>query len=184
MVNQTIFTMENITRTKQILQIMYVLTWIAFVGLMIETGAILVSYVVSCINPGAAENMYKDLKLGELRALSIWQFTLSVSYTAAISGMKAFVLFLVIKALSKVNLANPFTVEVAAILERISYILSGIWIVAVVNNQHAGWLLKRTAIHSETFSSEEFIFMARLVFIISQVFKRGVEIQSENDLTV
>ncbi|MEO6685433.1 MAG: DUF2975 domain-containing protein [Dyadobacter sp.] len=172
------------TRTKQILKIMYVLTWIAFIGLMIETGAIMVSYVVSCINPETAGNMYKDLKLEELRDLSIWQFTLSVSYIIAVSGMKAFVLFLVIKALSKVNLANPFTNEVVAILEKISYILLGIWIVAVLNNQHAGWLLKRTGIRSETFSADEFIFMAGLVFIISQVFKRGVEIQSENDLTV
>lgn len=184
MIPQTIFIMENYTRTKQILQVMYVLTWIAFVGLMIETGAILVSYVVSCINPATAENMYKDLNLEELREISIWQFTLSVSYMLAVSGMKAFVLFLVIKALSKVNLANPFTVEVVAILERISYILLGIWIVAVINNEHADWLMKRTGIESKTLSSEEYIFMAGLVFIISQVFKRGVEIQSENDLTV
>jgi hypothetical protein len=30
----------------------------------------------------------------------------------------------------------------------------------------------------------EFLFMAGLVFIISPIFKRGVELQSENELTV
>jgi hypothetical protein len=30
----------------------------------------------------------------------------------------------------------------------------------------------------------EFIFMAGVVFIMSQAFKRGVEIQSDNDLTI
>ncbi len=163
---------------------MYVLTWIAFIGLMIETGAILVSYVVSCFNPGAAKNLYKNLNLQELRAFSLGQYTMSVSFVLAISGMKAFVLFLVIKALSKVNLANPFTSEVARLLEKISYILLEIWIIVVLNNEHAGWLLKRTGITSESRSAEEFIFMAGLVFIISQIFKRGVEMQSENDLTV
>ncbi|MCF0058802.1 DUF2975 domain-containing protein [Dyadobacter sp. CY356] len=176
--------METDTRTKQILNVMYVLTWIAFVGLMIETGAILVSYVVSCLNPGAAKNLYKDLNLEELRTFSIYQYTMSVSFIIAVSAMKAYVSFMVIKALSKVNLANPFTVEMVSILEKISYTLLGIWIVAVLNNEHVSWLLKQTSITSETLSAEEFIFMAGLVFIISQVFKRGVEIQSENDLTV
>ena len=176
--------METDTRTKQILNVMYVLTWIAFVGLMIETGAILASYVVSCVNLGDAKNLYKDLNLEELRRFSIYQYTMSVSFIVAVSGMKAYGSFLVIKALSKVNLENPFTVEMVSILEKISYTLLGIWIVAVLNNEHVSWLLKRTGITSETLSSEEFIFMAGLVFIISQVFKRGVEIQSENDLTV
>lgn len=176
--------MEKDTRTKQILNVMYVLTWIAFVGLMIETGAILVSYVVGCINPGASKNLYRDLNLEELRAFSIWQFSWSVSFLFAVSGMKAYVSYLVITALSKVNMANPFTTEMVTILEKISYILLGIWIVAVLNNQQVEWLLKQTDITSETLSADEFIFMAGLVFIISQVFKRGVEIQSENDLTV
>ncbi|GLU53977.1 hypothetical protein Dfri01_34380 [Dyadobacter frigoris] len=62
--------------------------------------------------------------------------------------------------------------------------MSGTWIVAVLNNEHADRLFKRTGIISEAWAAEEFIFMAGLVFIISRVFKRGVEIQSENDLTV
>lgn len=176
--------MENQTKTKQILQVMHVLTWIAFIGLMIDTGAVLVSYVVSCVNPEAAKHLYKELNFEELREFGIWQYTMSISFIIAVSGMKAYVLFLVIKALSKVNLANPFTNEVVEILENISYILLGIWIVAVMNNEHADWLLKQSGINSKMLSSEEFIFVAGLVFIISQVFKRGVEIQSENDLTV
>ncbi|TDE17149.1 DUF2975 domain-containing protein [Dyadobacter psychrotolerans] len=176
--------MKTDTKTKQILQVMHVLTWIAFIGLMIEAGAILVSYAVSCVNPEAVKNLYKDLNLEELREFSFWQYTMSVSFLVAISGMKAYVLFLVIQALSKVNLENPFTIEVVLILEKISYNLLGVWIVAVINNRQTEWLLRRTGITSETLAAEEFIFMAGLVFIISQVFKRGVEIQSENDLTV
>ncbi|MBE9462641.1 DUF2975 domain-containing protein [Dyadobacter subterraneus] len=176
--------MRNDTRTKQILDVMYVLTWIAFVGLMIETGAILVSYVVSCINPEAAKNLYKNLNLEELREFSIWQYTYVVSFILAVSAMKAYVLYLLITALSKVNLVNPFKIEVVHILERISYILLGIWIVALLNNENVGRLLKTAGINSEKLAADEFIFIAGLVFIISQVFKRGVEIQSENDLTV
>jgi len=89
-----------------------------------------------------------------------------------------------IKVLSKVNLQNPFTTEVARLLERISVVLLGIAIVAFMNNAQAGWLLKTNGVAQYKLAIDEFLFMAGLVYIISQVFKRGVEIQTENDLTV
>jgi Protein of unknown function (DUF2975) len=163
---------------------MYILAWVAFIGLMIKAGAILISYGVSCVNPEAASNLYKGMDLYPLRQYSFWHYTRTISFMVAISGMKAFVLFLVIKTLSKVNLMNPFTIEVARNIERISYVLLTIWIIAILDNAQNGWMLKRTGIILEGWDSGEFIFIAGLVFIISQVFKRGVELQSENDLTV
>ena len=176
--------MKTKTRTEVILIVMNILAWVTFIGLMIEAGAILISYGVSCVNPEAAKDLYKGLNLYNLSQFSFWYYSLSVSFMVALSCMKAYVAFLVIKTLSKVNLKNPFTIEVARILERISYVLLGTWIVAVLNNAYTGWLLKRTGELQGDWVTVEFIFMAGLVFIISQVFKRGVEIQSENDLTV
>lgn len=154
------------TRTKQILVVMHILTWIAFIGLCVQTGAILISYGVSRVNGEGAKDLF------------------SVSFIAALSGMKAYVLYLVIKALSKVNLVTPFKIEVVRILEKMSYVLFGCWIISILNNAYASGSLKSIAIIQQGWSNEEFIFMAGIVFIISQVFKRGVEIQSENDLTV
>lgn len=172
------------TRTEQILIVMNILAWVAFVGLMIKAGALLVSYGISCINPGAARNLYQEHGLYNLRQFNFWHYTLSVSLLIALSGMKAFVFFLAIKILSKVNLMNPFKIEVAQILQRIGYVLLGTWCMAMLANAHTGWLLKETGELHGDWVSTEVIFMAGLVFIISQVFKRGVEIQSENDLTV
>lgn len=172
------------SRTGQILDIMYILAWVAFIGLMIEAGAILISYGVSCVNPEAARKLYKGLDLYPLRQYSFWHYTQSVSFLVALSAMKAFIFFMVIKTLSKVNLKNPFTIEVARIIEKISYVLLGTWIITILNNAQNGGLLKRTGIFIEDRDAGEFIFMAGLVFIISQVFRRGVELQSENDLTV
>lgn len=172
------------SRTKRLLTVMLILTWIAFIGLMIKPGAILVAYIVSCVNPEATRKMYPGLDQGALRQFSFWHYTLSVSFTLALYAMKAFVLYLVIKAMSAVNLVNPFKMEMVRILEWISYVLLGTWIIATLHNMHTGWLMKRTGIEQETWPAETFIFIAGLVFIISQIFKRGVEIQSENDLTV
>lgn len=79
---------------------------------------------------------------------------------------------------------NPFKMEVAHTLERISYVLFGTWVVGKVGNAYTGWLLKITGELFGSWVSGEFVLMAGLVYIISQVFKRGVEIQNENELTV
>ncbi|HEV8513872.1 MAG TPA: DUF2975 domain-containing protein [Cyclobacteriaceae bacterium] len=172
------------TRTFQILTIMHILAWVAFVGFMIEAGAVLVSYCVSVVNPDAARNLYKGLDLYSLRQFNGWHYTGSVSFIIALSLMKAYVSFLVIKTLSKVNLMNPFTMEVSKKMEKISYVLFEIWIVSMLKNAHTGWLLKATGGLQGEWVNGDFILMAGLVFVLSQVFKRGVEIQSENELTV
>jgi len=178
------FEIKTNTKTEQILTVMYFITWCAFIGILIQTGVILLSYGVSWVNPQAAMDLYEGLDLHTLRQFNVWHYTQAVSFMVALSAMKAYILFLVIQALSKVNLMNPFTIEVAKKLETISSVLFGVWLVSVLNNSHARWLLKTTGIVHETSGAEEYIFIAGLVFIISQVFKRGVEIQSENELTV
>jgi hypothetical protein len=172
------------TRTEQILTVMHILSWVAFIGLMIVAGAILTTYVVSLFNPEAARNMYKGMDLYDLKQFSFWHYTATVSFMIALSCMKAFIAYLAIKTISKVNLKNPFTIEVAHILERISSVLLGTWVITMLSNAHTTWLMHKTGVLHGMWATGEFIFMAGLVFIISQVFKRGVEIQSENDLTV
>jgi hypothetical protein len=172
------------TRTELVLTVMHILTWVAFIGLMIKAGAILVSYGISWVNPVAAGNLYLGLNLYNLSQFSFGHYTLFVSLMVILLCMKALICFLIIKTLSKVKLMNPFTMEVARTLERISLVLMITWAFAVAGSAHTAWLMERTGTLRDDGAAGEFIFMAGLVFIISQVFKRGVEIQSENDLTV
>jgi len=172
------------SRTETVLVIMNVLAWVAFIGLLIKLGSILISYGVSWVNPEAARNLYKKLNLHELREYSFWHYSVAVSFTVAIWSTKAYIASIAINILSKINLANPFTIEVSKKLDNISYSLLGIWITSTLANGHNAWLSKSTGIQGTDFTSGELIFMAGLVFIITQVFKRGVELQSENDLTV
>ena len=111
------------TRTEQILTVMNILAWVAFIGFIINAAAILASYGVSLVSPATARAMYKGMNLHELRQYNIWHYTMGVSFMIAISCMKAFVSFLAIKTLSKVNLANPFKIEVAQLLERVAHVL-------------------------------------------------------------
>ncbi|HEY3402474.1 MAG TPA: DUF2975 domain-containing protein [Ohtaekwangia sp.] len=173
------------TRTEQILTVMNILAWVAFIGFSIEAGALMISYGISFVNPEGAKNFYKGLDLFSLRETRFWDYTGVVSFMVAVAILKSTVWMQVIKVTSKINLVNPFTMEIASILEKISYSLFSIWLVGMLSNGYTQWLEKNTGVdYYGKFVQGEFIFMAGLVFIISQIFKRGVEIQSENELTV
>jgi len=172
------------TRTEVILTTMHVLAWIVFIGLLIKTGAILFTFTLSYFKPTVAQDLYKGLDLYDLRQSSFYNYGLYLSFMIALSAMKAYIAYLVIQTLSKVNLQNPFTAEVAGRVETISYVLLGSWIVVQLSSAHSEWLSKRTGELLSSGNGGEYLFIAGLVFIIAQIFKRGVELQSEQELTV
>ena len=163
---------------------MNVLTWITFIGLMIEAGAILVSYAVSIINPNGLLKMYKGLDYYTLRQYDFWHYTGIISLKAAILIIEAYTAFLVIKVLSTIKITNPFTMDVAQRLEKIAYTLMLAWGAIMLYNGQLKWLSKEVAGLQENKLSSELIIYAGLVFVIAQIFKKGVEIQNENELTV
>jgi hypothetical protein len=167
------------TRTKKILRFALIMTWIVFIALMVQTGALLVTYGVTIFNPQAEKHMY----LGhELYAISIYSFdhyTLAVFFTTAILAMKAFIAYIVIRDLSEVKMENPFTTDTAWTLEWISYILLGITFLAIFTNLQAAWLLKNMGVPIPNAPVEEYVFVTVIVYVISLVFKRGVELIAE-----
>jgi len=76
--------------------------------------------------------------------------------------------------------------EVENKLGRIAYLLFGVWLVSSVFwKTYMYYLSKTTGIQLLTNSNgDEYFFMACMIYIISQVFKRGIEIQEEIQLTV
>jgi hypothetical protein len=172
------------SRTQVILVIMNVLAWLVFVGLMIKAGAILISYGVSFKNPAGAKNLYMGWDLYNLSQSDFGHYTGMVLMTVAVVVLEAYTAYLVTSILSKIKMTKPFTMEVAKMMEKISYFILLIWVAALLHNAHASWLSKTFPGLQENLISLDFIFMGGVVFVIAQIFKRGVEIQTENELTV
>ena len=172
------------TKTEQTLTILYVVAWVVFIGLLINAGAILISYSVSIINPEGAKNLYKGLNLSRIKQVDFWFYSATVSLLTAMSALKAYAAYLVINILSKIKIENPFTAAVSKALDKVSYIIVDLWIVAMVYNGYMSWLSKRIEGLEKNEVSVEFILLAGVVFVFSQLFKRGVELQAENELTV
>lgn len=172
------------TKTEQTLAILYVVAWVVFIGLLIKAGAILISYGVSIVNPEGARNLYTGLNLYKIRQFDFRFYSATVSLLTAMSALKAYAAYLVINVLSKIKMENPFTVSVSKALDKISYIIVDLWIVAMVYNGYMSWLSKRIEGLERNEVSVEFILLGGVVFVFSQLFKRGVELQAENELTI
>lgn len=170
-------------KTKRILKIMHIIAWIAFIGFSIKAGGIVISYFVSLVNEGAAKDLYKGMNLIAYKQYSLTQYTIIVGYRLLQFSTQAYMAFLVIKLLSNLNIQRPFNANALKLMQIISYCLLWLWAIVVIHNIHVGILETSTGISAELLSSE-FVYIAGIVYVFSLLFKRGLELQSENDLTI
>ena len=175
------------TKTETILMVSKFLALLGGIWYSILCGSQLLTLVASFINPDWAKRTYEaDLNMFSIRDHNIWFYVYAMCLTVTVSALKALIWYVVFELLSKLKLQTPFSMEVEKKLERIAYLLLAVWIVSSIFWKiYIYYLLKATGIQLPTNSSgDEYLFMAGIIYIISQVFKRGIEIQEENQLTV
>ncbi|TAF30999.1 MAG: DUF2975 domain-containing protein [Runella slithyformis] len=173
------------TRTKQILMVMNVASWLIFLGLCIQTGAVVISFFVSLfVNPAGAQNLYLGLNLSALYQYSTGHYVAMVSFIIFLLASKAFMFYLTIQIFTKTNLVHSFSTDVASLVGRISYVSAAIGLLALVAKTYSDWLTKSGVAVPYNWGNGEFLFLAGIIFIMAQVFKRGFELQQEQDLTI
>ena len=165
-----------------------VVAWIIFIGLCIEAGALLVNFVISIYNPEIVSRLYEKLDLSELFAYSENAYYGMYSFILAVALLKAYLFYVVIELVSKLSLSKPFSDYVADKIIKISYYTFSIGLISYIGKETAKHLQHR-GIELDTLNkfwadSEAFIMMAAVIYVIAQIFKRGIEIQNENDLTI
>ena len=174
-------------KTEIILKVSKFLAFLGVIGYSILWGSQLTTLVASFINPDWAKRTYEvDLNLFSIREHSISFYVYAMCLSIAVSALKAFIWYVVFELLSKLKLQTPFSMAVEKKLERIAYLLLAVWIVSSIFwKTYIYYLTKATGIQLPANNTgDEYLFMAGIIYIISQVFKRGIEIQEENDLTV
>jgi Protein of unknown function (DUF2975) len=175
------------TKTETILMISKILAFMGFVWYCILWGSRLTTLVASFINLEWAKHTYEvDLTLLGVREHSIGIYVFAMCLMIAVFVLKALVWYVVFDLLSKLKLQTPFSIQVEKKLERMAYLLLGVWIVSTVFWKTCLYYVSTdTGIQlASNNNGSEYLFMAGMMYIISQVFKRGIEIQEENQLTV
>lgn len=171
-----------------ILQTLEVVSWIIFVGLCIEVGALLFNFIFTLFQPLATQNVYNGLDLSTLYDKEFPHFVGIMSCIVILALLKAYLFYLVVKLFTQLNIVAPFSVPIAKIIEKISYEAFSIAILSMITKQYAKRLIQNGYELSDTSSywndTTAFFMMAAIVYVISQIFKKGIELQQENDLTI
>jgi hypothetical protein len=167
---------------------LHIVAWVIFVGLCIEAGALMVNFIMSIFKPEIVKNLYQKLDLSELYHRSQWAYFSMYSLILSISFLKAYLFYILIKLLLKLDLSKPFNRFVSEQITQISYYTFSIGIVSYIAQQTAE-NLQSDGYATENLNqfwgdSQAFILMAAVVYVIATIFTKGIELQEENDLTV
>lgn len=167
---------------------LHIVAWIIFVGLSIEAGGLIVNFFYSIYKPEFVPKLYQKLDLSEMYNQSKMVFFGMYSFILAISILKAVLFYIVIYLMMKIDLSKPFNSYVSKKFLQISYYTLSIGLISFIgseiakNLQHYGIVTDN--LNQFWAGSQAFILMAAVIYIIATIFKKGVELQNENDLTV
>lgn len=165
-----------------------IVAWAIFVGLCIEAGGLIVNFIFSLYKPESVQNLYQKLDLSEMYNRSKWAFFSIYTFILSISILKAYLFYIVIRLISKLDLSKPFISFVSGQITQISYFTLSIGLLSYIAQQTAKNMLHRgyeiDTLNQFWADSQAFILMAAVIYIIAAIIKKGIEIQNENDLTV
>ena len=165
-----------------------IIAWIIFVGLCIEAGGLIVNFIFSIYKPEIVHKLYQKLDLGVMFERSKWVFFSMYSFILFIAILKAILFYVVIELVTKIDLSNPFNSFVSNQISKISKFTFPIGLISLIAKQaaknvmHHGY--ETGNLNQFWADSDAFIVLAAVIYIIATIFKKGIEIQNENDLTV
>ncbi len=171
---------------KYMLIFIHVLAYLGMTGTAIEACGQLSAMVVSFWNPDFSKNMYYvNPAWMELRNIGIQHYIGIETLSVVLAILKVGIWVIGIQLLSKLNLKNPFSMEIAKKMSRLSQALFTIWILTIISNAYSELVMERTGVNiSSEESTGEYMFLYAVVYIIYLVFRRGAQLQEENQLTV
>jgi hypothetical protein len=184
--------MEIKITTKQILNILHIISWIVFIGLCINAGGILFNvFYALVVNSVASQNFWQETDLSGLFVFDKGYFLVESLLISIVAILKAILFYLIVKILysKKLNLMQPFNQEMKVFISNMSYLAAGIGLFSIWGANYTKWIVEQGVIMPDVQSlqlggADVWLFMGIILFVIAQIFKRGIEIQSENELTI
>lgn len=184
--------MEIRITTSHILKALLLLTWIIFIGLCVEAGAIIVNtFITLFINPDAVKNFWEGADILAIYQLDTNHFTVLAIVMIIIAVLKAVMFYIILKLLSekKLDFTKPFNTHLKDFILKLSYLSFGIGLFTNCGSEFCLWLTTQGAKIASLESlnltgSDVWFFMAIIFLVITQIIKKGIKIQSENELTI
>lgn len=169
-----------------------VLSWIIFIGLCIEAGALIVNTIfILTQSPDITAKMWNEVDLSVLYRTNQTHFITVSSHMIIVAVLKALMFYLIVKIFhdKSFNLSQPFNETVRRFIARIAYLALGIgffaiWAARYTENLVEEGIQMPDLDQLRLGGADVWLFMGVILLVVAQIFKKGIEIQTENDLTV
>lgn len=185
--------MEIKITTNQILKVLQLLSWIIFIGLCVQAGAVIVNTCITLfINPDGVKNFWEGADyLSELYKNDTGYFLIITVIMSIVSVLKAILFYLIVKLFvdKKISISQPFIPAFQHFILKIAYLSLGIGLFSYCGQNYSKWLSQVGNSSADLqvldiAGADVWLFMTVILFVIAHIIKRGVEIQHENDLTI
>ena len=179
-------------RSQFFYKVWHVLAWVIFLGLCIEAGGIVFNTAFTLfINPLGASNFWEGLDLSALYKFSEGRYVTVTVLMCIVSCLKAIMFYQIVSLFhrKKLDLKHPFSEAMKGCIELIAYVALGVaffgfWGEAVVRKIMEEGVSMPYVGELKFGGADVWLFMGVVLLIFSSIFKRGIELQKENDLTV
>jgi hypothetical protein len=178
--------------TETTLNVLHVLAILIFAGVSVEAGGFIFSTFYTLeINSINAHRSWPGLDLWSLYSYGRGYFLTEMSLISLVALMRAVLFYFIIDILGKKKLDfnRPFNNKVGRFLFRVSYLSFVIGLLSWSGAEYARWLVSKGVKlpdlqYLRLGGADVWLFMGVTIYVIAQIFKRGIEIQTENELTV
>jgi hypothetical protein len=161
------------------------LFWVLFIGLCIKAGTLITTASISLfINPEASADLYRGLNLSALYYFDKIQYIMVLMLLVGHTVIKAYITFLVERIFKGFDLSRPFNDYAATLITQIRNLSLATGVTALLGERYCKSLTGKGISVSLDWSGAETLFFAVLIYVIVLVFRKGVELQKENELTI
>ena len=126
----------------------------------------------------------EELSLPELQAKGSYKFLMMAAFGLYYLWVLTRFFWTAILTIKKVDLQNPFTQDVSLLISRVAALALHLGILNVVVDM-VFTLIYRSMIEIEVeFGAFNFFIVAAIFYWVASIFRRGVDLQSQSDLTI
>lgn len=180
------------TKTDYAFKTLNIVSWIIFIGVCIEAGGFIINTVFTLFfNPVGAGKFWTEVDLSELYNYNECYYVIVTSLMIIAAVLRALMFYIIVRIFhdKKFNLSQPFNESVRRFILNIAYLALGIGFFSFWGAKYAeSFVVQGINMPDNQYlklgGADVWLFMGVALLVIGQVFKKGIEIQNENDLTV
>ena len=132
--------------TSQVLKVLYILSWIIFVGVCIEAGGFITNtFFTVAIKPIGAKHFWPNIDLSGLYQFDRGYFIIETVLMSAVAVLRSVIFYFIIKLLhdKKLDVYKPFNMAVARFVSRISYLALFTGLLSWYGAKYAAWFVTK-----------------------------------------